>query len=125
PGEIWSSLARLHTAGLLLGDLPGQAATLLDRDSERRRQQLRWSWTQALAIRFRGIYPDPFLTRLHTLVRPLLHPAMLVLAALLVLFAGGLLLTNAEQFVNRLPTLSLLMAPSNWIWLIVAIALLK
>lgn len=125
PGDLWSSIARLHTAGLLLGSLPGQGATLLDRADERRRQQLRWSWTQVLAIRFRGFHPDPFLTRLYTLLRPLLHPAMLVLAALLVLFAAGLLLTNLEQFAARLPTLSLLMGPSNWLWLIVAMALLK
>lgn len=124
-GELQNYLGRLHRAGLLVSRSRGQGSALAERAGEDRARRLRWSWTELLAIRLRGWNPDRALDALLPWVRPLLSPAFLTLAMLLVLAALGLLISHSEQFVARLPALSTLTAPSNWLWLAAVVAVVK
>ncbi|WP_425396861.1 site-2 protease family protein [Aeoliella sp.] len=123
--ELQSYLGRLHRAGLLVSRARGQGTALVERAGEDRARRLRWSWTELLAIRLRGWNPDRMLDALLPLARPLLSPIAMFFAALLVLAAVGLLVSHSEQFVARLPSLSTLTAPSNWLWLAVTVAVVK
>ncbi len=123
--EIWSALARLHQSGLLIGVLPGQGEALAQRRAEQRSRERRWAWMKLLAIRLPGINPDPLLEAALPLARPLLCLPGLAIGLLLVLAAAGLLISHAEEFIDRLPTLGLLMSPSNWPYLLLAIVGLK
>ncbi len=108
PAELQHYLGRLHQAGLLIATARGQATALAERADERRQHRLRWSWTELLAIRFRGFDPDRLLDRWHAVLRPLFHPLSIFLAAVVVLAALALIAAHADAFVDRLPTLSTL-----------------
>ena len=63
--RLHAFLGRLHGCGLLLSEAPGQGSQLLMRRGRRRRQALIRSLTGILAIRFRGIDPEPVLRWLY------------------------------------------------------------
>ena len=106
PAAIWDFIGRLHVAGLLIGVSGGQGEELLNR--KRRERNRRWSlaWTELLAIRFRGVDPDRFLSAVHAhcgwfFSRFALVPVLLVMA-----FALSLLVGHFDEFTQRLPALA-------------------
>ncbi len=125
PEAVWDFLSRLHAGGLLVGDAAGQGRELLAR--RRRQRTRRWalSWTQLLAIRFRGVDPDRFLTAVHNNIRWLISPLLLLVVLLLVLFAGSLVVSHWDQFCGRLPDIRALADFRNLPWLLLAISLVK
>ena len=121
----WGFLHRLYKAGIVVSTAPGQAGELLaKRDQEQRR---RWSfaWTKILAIRFRGIDPDRWLTAVHAKCRWLFSWQTTALAGLLVLFAATLVIGHFKEFWTRLPDLGQLADFRNVGWLMLAIAVVK
>lgn len=123
--EIWSFLSRLHEAGLVLSNAPGQGAELLQR---RHRERVRgWSlaWAQLTAIRFRGVNPDAALTAIHRHIRWLVSPLAFAIAAAIVLFAASLLIGHFDEFRARLPDLAVFADWRNLVWLFVAIGVIK
>ncbi|MCI0491460.1 MAG: HlyD family efflux transporter periplasmic adaptor subunit [Planctomycetes bacterium] len=125
PPAVWEFLSRLHSAGLLISDAEGQGLELL---SQRRRERLRrwaWAWTELLAIRFRGIDPDMFLTALHNRCRWFFSPLAMLAATLLILLASSIVVGHFAEFVGRLPQLSALGDLRNVAWLLLAIGGVK
>ena len=125
PAEIQSYLGQLHRAGLLVARGQGQATALAERAAERRRERWRWSWTELLALRLRGFNPDGWLDALGPAAKVLLSPLMLIGYALIIVAALALVVSQAATFVSRLPALDQLVAPSNWLWLAVVVAVVK
>lgn len=125
PEAVWDFLSRLHANGLLVGDAVGQGHELLDRRRRQRTQQWALSWTQLLAIRFRGVDPDRFLTASQDLIRPLFSPLALFAALSLVVFAGSLVFGHWPEFNSRLPEIRALTDFRNLPWLLLAIGLVK
>ncbi len=125
PQRFNGTWRRLHRAGLIVATSSGQGTMLAERHHERRQQRLRWSWTELLAMRLRGFDPDRLLDTLYAALRPLFSLPMLLVAGALVLAAVGLIVAEADEFAQRLPTLSTLFAPSNWLWLALVIAVVK
>ncbi|MGD9635414.1 MAG: site-2 protease family protein [Pirellulales bacterium] len=123
--EIWSFLSRLHEAGLVTSDAPGQGDELLRRDRKVRLRRWSLSWAQLTAIRFRGVNPDAALTAIHRHLGWLFSRTALLLAALVVLFAGSLLVGHFDEFRARLPELSVFADWRNLIWLFAAIGVVK
>ena len=123
--EVWRHVARLHEVGLLVGELRGQGQALGEQATRHDREQLRWSWTQLLAIRLPAWNPDRQLDALHRIVKPLFHPLAVTFAAALVLAALGLVVTCFEQVVARLPSLAELVAVDNWPWLLLTVVIVK
>lgn len=101
--ELQRFLAQLIGQGLVLGDQLGVASLV-----EQRRERQQWWQTLAvatniLAIRFRGIDPDRWLTRLLPWVAWLITPAALAAFVLLWCSAIGLWIWQAGTFAQRWP----------------------
>lgn len=123
--EIWSFLSRLHEAGLVTSDAPGQGDELLRRRQRDRVRSWSLAWAQLTAIRFRGINPDAALTAIHRHTRWLFSPLALALAAALVLFAASILIGHFDEFLARLPALAVFADWRNLLWLFAAIGVIK
>ena len=125
PEAVWDFLGRLHDAGLVMGCASGQGEELLDR--MRRERNRRWSlaWTGILAMRFRGVDPDRFLTALHGCSRWLFSRATLAAVIVVVAFALSLFIGHFAEFSRRLPELSALFEARNLPWLLLAIGTVK
>ena len=123
--ELWAFLSRLHEAGLLMSDAPGQGDELLRRHRQERFRSWSLAWAQLAAIRFRGINPDAALTAIHRHARRLFARTTLVLAALVVLFAASIVVGHFDEVRARLPELSVFTDWRNLVWLLAAIGIIK
>ena len=118
-------LGQLHESGLLVSEAAGQGEQLARRASRRRRLEWLQSAGRILAIRFPGVDATRTLDRLYPWCRWLFSRTMLVVAAALVLYAGGILLAHAEEVAARLPSLDVLLSPRHLVLLIATIAGVK
>jgi putative peptide zinc metalloprotease protein len=125
PQAVWEFLSRLHDTGLVISEGSGQGRELLAR--ARREQTRRWAlaWTGLLAIRFRGVDPDAFLTAVHGQIRWLFSPAAMLSAVAVSLYALWLVFGHLDEFGHRLPELAALADPRNLPWLLLAIGAVK
>ncbi len=118
-------LAQMHQAGLLLSEAVGQGASMLERRERRRRRELLQRMSNVLAIRFRGLNPDPFLDRLYLWVRPLFSRFFLTIVGLLCGAAALLILLRIDSLLARMPRLDTLFTVQNIAALAVALASVK
>lgn len=118
-------LAMLHREGLAFSNLPGQADTMLERRGKSARDQWLGGWTNVLAIRFRGLDPESFLSRTYPTIAWLFHPLAVVLGGILMLSAIVLLMVQWTQFTARLPEMGAFLTPQNIVWLATGLALAK
>ena len=125
PPAIWDFLSRLHSAGLLLSEGPGQGQELLTRMRKERARRWALSWMGLLAIRFRGIDPDAFLATAHNRLRRLFSRTAFVALTFVLLYAGALVLGHFDDFCTRLPELGALADVRNLPWLLAAVGLVK
>ena len=63
--QLHSLLQRFHRDALILSDASGQGTELLKRGKKNKRLERLATWSNVLAIRFRGVDPDRLLTRLN------------------------------------------------------------
>lgn len=122
---IWAFISRLHQAGLVISTATGQGDELLRRDAEDKARERSLMWTKILAMRFRGIDPDRWLTAIHAHCRWAFSWPMALLATLIVLVAGSLVLGHWTEFCSRLPSLAAMADLRNLVWLLVAMAFAK
>jgi putative peptide zinc metalloprotease protein len=125
PQALWDFLGRLHGAGLLIGDGPGQGQELLARMRRDRARRWAMSWTGILAIRFRGIDPDAFLTAVHNRLRWLVSPAAFMVVLGVVMYALALVFGHFDEFRARLPEVSALFDPRNLVLMMLSIGAVK
>jgi len=123
--QLHGFVSRLHQSGLLLGESPGQAEELLRRRRERRRRAWVGSLASVLAIRFRGIDPEPLLRWLYPRCAWMFSPWFLVACLGLVACAAVLVAVEFDVFARRLGQSASLLAAGNLIWLAAALALAK
>jgi len=123
--RLHAFLGRLYRCGLLLSDTPGQGDQLSVRHGRRRRRELTQSLTGVLAIRFRGIDPEPLLRWLYPKCRWLFSPWFLVGCLLLALLAATLLAVRFDVLQAKLPEFHAFFNARNVIWLAVTLALAK
>jgi putative peptide zinc metalloprotease protein len=123
--ELGRLIGTLHRSNLVIADLPGQGPQLMKRRREKRRQKLLGTFTNILAIRFKGIDPERILTAMLPYTRWFFSKWA---AATCILFGLSALLLVAVQFDvfrAKLPTFHQFFAAQNWIWLAVAMAVTK
>jgi putative peptide zinc metalloprotease protein len=125
PEAVWDFLRRLHEAGLLIGDAPGQGTELLARMRRERAQRWAMAWTSLLAMRFRGVDPDRFLTAVHRHFGWLFSKAAAIGAVALLAAALWLVVGHFDEFSRRLPSLAALADARNLPWLLLAIGGVK
>ncbi len=125
PTTVWDFLSKLHAAGLLISDSPGQGHELLERRKREQFRKVAYSWSGLLGIRFRGVDPDRFLSAVHASCRWLFSPLTMMAVTGLLLYAASLVFGHFEEFRNRLPELSALVDWRNLPWLLLAIGMAK
>ncbi|MBI3464540.1 MAG: HlyD family efflux transporter periplasmic adaptor subunit [Planctomycetes bacterium] len=125
PKRLQAFLGKLHRQGLILAETPGQGRELFSQHAAWRRQRLLGALSSVLAIRFRGIDPEPLLQRVYPRVRWLFSPAWLGGCTLLVLAALLLVTVNFDSLWSKLPALEQFFSLSNAAWLAVALMFSK
>jgi putative peptide zinc metalloprotease protein len=123
--QLQQFLGMLHREGLVFSDAPGQAETMLERRATLERKQLFGSVTNLLAIRFRGIDPEPLLSRIYPIIRSLFHPLAVGLSGLLLISAILLVLLRWPDFIARLPDSESFLSVHTFLWLAAALAITK
>lgn len=123
--ELQHFLGQLHRSGLVVSEAPGQAFQLQKRRRERIKRQLIASLGNILAIRLKGVDPEPFLNWLYPKVRWIFSPWFLAGCILLWISALALILVEFEVFTARLPGFYQFFGPGNWLWLAATLAFMK
>ena len=113
PRELYAFLGTLHREGLLTSRAAGQADQLLERHERAKRREHLQTLTNVLAIRFRGINPEPLLHAIYPYIRWMFSRAAILASLLLVVMALSSLLIYADAFVERLPQLQTFLSLQN------------
>jgi putative peptide zinc metalloprotease protein len=123
--ELHAFLGNLHREGLLTSQAAGQADALLQRHDRIRRRAKLETLTNVLAIRFRGLDPEPLLRVLYPSARWMFSRLSLS-TSLIVIFAALLsLIVYADTFVARLPRLQTFLSVENLVVMAVVLACCK
>lgn len=112
----------LQRDGLLLSDQGASAAQFTARRGERKRRAIVSGLTNPLAIRFRGVDPEPLLRLLYRCCGWMFTP-FVVLAGLVAVLAAFLMVAlQFDSFVNKLPAMREMTSPGNIVLLMAALA---
>lgn len=123
--ELYQFIGMLFRSSLLVSDQPFQGIELKKRGDKQSHQEKRQSWTNVLAIRFKGIDPDGMLTALNRWCGWIFSSAAFGCCLVLGLIAAGLIFTQFELFLAKLPSFQEFFAAKNWIWLALVLAITK
>lgn len=122
-GEAIALLGRLHSAGLLLLDMPADSDILLRRQQERRLKKLGSTLSSFLLfLRIPLWAPDAFFTRFQAIGSFAFRPAGFFLWLVLLCFAGRILFLSWDIFVAEARQS---LNPSNLPWIYAVIILSK
>jgi len=126
--QVNSFAQRLISDQLVTVEKPGYGRLLSRLDDQQVSKQRRWpaNWmVNPLAIRFRGINPNPILRQFDWLGRIMFHPAVIVLllitSALVLLF----LLGNFELIAERTPRIEQILSTQGVLGLLTTVAIVK
>ncbi len=123
--QLMSFFARLHGAGLLICDSAGQAERLLARSDQRRRARFAWGWTNLIALRTRGVDPQPLLDAIYPYCRWMFSRVAVIGSVALMIAALLLLASHADQVRLRLPDFQAFFSLRNAGWLALSVVLAK
>ncbi len=121
-GEIITLLGRLHSSGLLLGNLSADTETLLRRKQENRLKKLRQNLTSFLFLRIPIWTPDAFFSRHQHIGSLAFHPYGMALWVIMALLALYVLFVNWDQFTLEA---SRTLDPANFIWIYAVVIIAK
>lgn len=121
-GEAIALLGRLHSAGLLLLDIPADSDILLRRQQERRLKKLGSTLSSFLFLRIPLWTPDAFFTRLQGIGSLAFTPAGFALWLVFLCLAGRVLILNWDIFIAEARQS---LNPSNLLWIYAVIVLAK
>jgi Membrane-fusion protein len=125
PAELQQLLANFHRSNLVIADAAGQGDQLLARRQEQQRKAILSTLGNFLAIRFKGIDPDWFLTWLNGRCGWIFTIPAAVCSAGLILSAVALLAAEFDVLRSRLPEFQAFFAAQNWLLLALALAVTK
>ena len=123
--ELQHLLGQFYQNGLIVASAPNQGEELLKRGKKRKRKEWTQKLTNILAIKFKGIDPDPILTFLYPLVRWCFHPLSLLFGLALCLSAVTLILVQFETFQAKLPEFYTFFSPVNIVCLSLTLVFTK
>ena len=121
-GEVIALLGRLHSAGLLLLDMPADSDALLRRQQERRLKKIGSTMSSFLFLRIPLWSPDAFFTRFQTLGSFAFRPVGFFLWLVCLSLAARTLFLNWDVFVAEARQS---LNPSNLLWIYTVIVLAK
>ncbi len=124
-GDLQQFVGMLHRNGLVVSTAPGQGVQLKRRRDERRRKEFLAKLSNVLAIRFKGVDPDRFLTWLYRYMAWFFSTPAVVCCLLMAVGALILITVQFDVFRSKLPAFHEFFGPSNWLWLGVTLAITK
>ena len=122
---IHAFVGRLHQCGLLLSDAPGQGEELLKRAGISRKRRWLAAGANLLAIRFRGIDPQPLLKSVAARCDWIFLRVFLTLTLVLVLSAAAVVAVHAPSLSAMRTEVRRFVTPGNFVWLAVTLAAAK
>ena len=123
--ELYQFVGMLYRSCLLISDSKGQGVELKKRGDDKSFQQAKSTFSNVLAIRFRGFDPDAILNVLDRWCWWFFSWPVFFLVAMLWLSAAALLFTHFDLFSQKLPSFHEFFAAQNWIWLALVMAVTK
>lgn len=121
--ELVQLLGQLHSADVLLGDVPPDIDELSERGARQRTRKLLMKFINPLAIRFGLVDPDEFLAAMLPAVRPLLSIVGALLFVGLVGYAAALAAMNWNELTQNATDHAL--AAENIVLLLIAYPFIK
>ena len=125
PAQLQAFLGMLHNEGLVFSESTGQSVQLLERHSKLQRKRMFAAVSNPLAIRFRGIDPEPFLEALEPFCRWMFSAFAAVLWLGLVASAVGLVIVQFDALLARMPDFQAFFGLRNLAWLGATLAFTK
>jgi putative peptide zinc metalloprotease protein len=123
--RLQNFLSALHQQGLVVSDRPGQAEALRSRRQSQRRQRFWSGVTNPLALRFRGLDPDRFLSWLYGGCRWLFSTPAIAASVLLMSLALTMVALHPDRLLASLADFPAFATPRNLFWLAIVISALK
>ncbi|HEX4147983.1 MAG TPA: site-2 protease family protein, partial [Pirellulales bacterium] len=123
--RLQNFLAALHQQGLVVSERPGQGAALRSRRQRQRRERFFAGITNPLAVRFRGLDPDRFLSWLDRGCRWIFSPAAITASLLLMVTALATVLLHPDLLLTSLADFPAYCTPRNLFWLAIVVSALK
>ncbi len=123
--QLQGFFGTLHRDGLVVTETAGQGHELLLRRKQARRQTLAGTFSNILAIRFRGLDPESFLQWLYPRCRWMFSVWCVSLCVLLMLAAAALVAVQFQTVRLRLPDFQAFFQIRNVVLLATAVAFSK
>ncbi len=123
--ELQNFLGMLYRSGLVISDSRGQGVQLKQRHDERRKKELIGSFSNVLAIRFRGFDPEHILNAMYPWVRWFFTTPALICCLILCLSAATLVAVQFDVFQSRLPSFQTFFSAQNWLLIAAVLGITK
>lgn len=118
-------VSSLVQSGLVIGSIPG-LSRLFARQQQATRKRQRWSWlTGILAIRWKGIDPEPLMKRIEPWTHWLFRPLAIAGFSVLIAFSLVLVTLRWDVLLRRLPDSHALFGMSNLLPLVLVFVVIK
>ncbi|MGY8767355.1 MAG: hemolysin D [Pirellulales bacterium] len=115
--DLQQFIGTLHRSGLLITTSEEQGRQLKKRRDERKNKELIQTFSNILAIRFKGIDPDWMLGKMLPLVGWIFAWQTVMFVCFMALTALSLVVVQMDVFRSRLPEFQEFFGPSNWLFL--------
>ena len=123
--EIQQLLTRFHQDGLVTSDMPGQGIELMKRGEKNRRMELFQTFSNVLAIRYRGFDPENILNWLNKWTWWIFTKPAVILSLIFGSIAAMSVIVNWHAFQAKLPGFDAFFDPRQWYLFVVVLAVTK
>jgi putative peptide zinc metalloprotease protein len=123
--ELGRFVGMLHASGLVIAGVAGQGEQLRKQRTDRKLKEAFATFSNVLAMRFKGIDPDGILEWLYPKVRWFFTVPAVIVCLLFALSALLLVTVQFEAFRSKLPTFHQFFEAKNWIYLGIMLGVTK
>jgi putative peptide zinc metalloprotease protein len=123
--ELGRFIGMLHSSGLVIAGVAGQGEQLRKQRTERRMKEVFATFSNILAMRFKGIDPNGILEWLYPKVRWFFTVPAVIICVLFALSALLLVTVQFDTFRQKLPTFHQFFEAKNWIYLGIMLCVTK
>lgn len=120
--ELQQFIGMLHRSGLVITHSGGQGVQLKKLRDEKTNKQRIATFSNILAVRFKGIDPDRILNVLHSYFWWFWTKQMLVVNLMLIASAALLILVQFDVFQSKLPSFEAFFSAQNWLLMAAVLA---
>lgn len=123
--QILSFVQRLFAQGLVQLNRYGTSNAIKSRADRIQQSERKQKLSSLLAIRFRGIDPDRWLTASLPYIRWCFSPLIFAVSLVLLMFAGSIVFAEWEQIYRDLPSFGTFLKSGQLFWFMATIGVIK